>query len=571
MAITNPLLRVLYGSGTLPTAGNSTQGSMYVVTGTSVSNGIYDAALYFDLDNKRYQIQATEGNHVANALKLQLNGTQLGNAYNGASEVTWNIPLAAANAVGLMSTGAQTFAGAKTFNGAVTLKSTLAVQGTTTAYSVNPAADNTYTLGSSTSNRWKDVYAVNFHGALDGNATTATTADKVAQALIFQDLAGTQTESYNGSGERTITLSDLVAAGQTIPVSMLPAAALERIFAYADQAAAQTALNNGDIQAGDLVQIGTSGIMYYVKETTSGSTTTLSLEEFTAGVASVADHVGGVLSLSLGNSAASTYNGSSDLSFNIPYATNTVAGILSTSEQVIGGAKTFNAGATFASTITANGAVAINATTTAQDIVSKTSGQYNLGSSSNLWNNVYANTFVGYLNGKAKEAGYLTNALIFSSNATGFGAGSYNGSGEVTIGTFVPSTASQGGSAGFVPGPAANQLDRVLRSDGTWSQIIGGNGITVSKNGSFTISHSNAVTERVSYLGTSSDKTIDLGDGGSFVIPAIKYDAQGHITAATGPTITIGALDIDQELTSGLHVATIEGVEIYSGVEWGTF
>ena len=46
-----------------------------------------------------------------------------------------------------------------------------------------PSADNTYYLGGS-SNRWKNIYAVTFTGALDGNAATASIATNAAYATV---------------------------------------------------------------------------------------------------------------------------------------------------------------------------------------------------------------------------------------------------------------------------------------------------------------------------------------------------------------------------------------------------
>lgn len=48
---------------------------------------------------------------------------------------------------------------------------------------ISPATTNKYNLGSS-SLKWKDVYATTFHGALDGNADTATSASKLGTTTV---------------------------------------------------------------------------------------------------------------------------------------------------------------------------------------------------------------------------------------------------------------------------------------------------------------------------------------------------------------------------------------------------
>ena len=64
--------------------------------------------------------------------------------------------------------------------------------------------DNT-AIGSS-SNGFKDIYATTFHGALSGNATSATTASKVSSSLTVNGLKS-GTASYNGSSNVVLNLA----------------------------------------------------------------------------------------------------------------------------------------------------------------------------------------------------------------------------------------------------------------------------------------------------------------------------------------------------------------------------
>jgi hypothetical protein len=575
MASTNTLLRVMYGSTTLPTA--KLEGSMYVLTSATASNGIYSAGLYFDLDSKRYQINSTEADHVGHTAAIQLNGVALGSSYDGHENVTWNIPLAGAastTAAGLVSNAAQTFYGAKTFNAAVTFSNTIAVKNTATMRAILPEATTTYDIGS-TSKKWSNVYASTFHGDLDGNATSATSADYVGHNLNIKDINSNTTKTYNGSDTVEVTLTDLVGAGNTIPVALIPPAALERIVTYASQEAAQTALTNGDIQAGDMVHITGNGIMYYVKESTSGGTTTTTLEEFTAGVAAKAAQTVGLLTMQIGGTNVTTFDGHENTTFNVPFATDSAAGVVSTAAQTFAGNKTFKNNVIINGTLTANSTIAVKNTATMRSIIPEATETYTLGSSDKKWSNVYATTFTGDLVGTANKANETTGSITFSSatlaNATGITGSSFNGSGNVTVGVFKPAAASAGGSTGLVPAPASGDVAKVLRSNGYWASLTGTNGINIvtTANDAFSIGHSNSVTSAT--IGPNDGATINVAAGGSFTIPNFTYDTYGHVTSGTTRTVTINALTVTQHLTEGLKVATVGSTDIYSGVMWETF
>lgn len=106
------------------------------------------------------------------------------------------------------------------------------------------------------------------------------------------DVTGSTTESFNGSKNVTIntTISTINAEKLTgtidanrlpeIPISKIPAAAMERLYVVESQSAAMSLT----IQEGDVVQIGSGGPMYFcVSE--SASTFATKFKEFTAGSA----------------------------------------------------------------------------------------------------------------------------------------------------------------------------------------------------------------------------------------------------------------------------------------------
>jgi hypothetical protein len=106
------------------------------------------------------------------------------------------------------------------------------------------------------------------------------------------DVTGSTTESFNGSKNVTIntTISTINAEKLTgtinadrlpeIPISKIPAAAMERLYVVESQSAAMSLT----IQEGDVVQIGSGGPMYFcVSE--SASTFATKFKVFTAGAA----------------------------------------------------------------------------------------------------------------------------------------------------------------------------------------------------------------------------------------------------------------------------------------------
>ena len=72
---------------------------------------------------------------------------------------------------------------------------------------IAPSANNTYTLGTS-SLKWSNVYATTFTGSLSGNATTATTANRLNKTL---NLTGNVTGSVNLNADGTANLATTIA------------------------------------------------------------------------------------------------------------------------------------------------------------------------------------------------------------------------------------------------------------------------------------------------------------------------------------------------------------------------
>lgn len=159
-----------------------------------------------------------------------------------------------------------------------------------TAATVTPNASGTAAVGTSTK------YAREDHvHPLQTNVETATKLATPRVIAIAGAVSGSTT--FDGSSNVSInsTLNGFDASKITsgtlnadrlpnIPIEKLPAGALERMFVMESQNAAINAVKTGTIQEGDVVQIGSKGLMYFCIDdaaTTFGN----AFKEFTAGSA----------------------------------------------------------------------------------------------------------------------------------------------------------------------------------------------------------------------------------------------------------------------------------------------
>lgn len=134
-------------------------------------------------------------------------------------------------------------------------------------------------------------------------------------------------------------------------------------------------------------------------------------------------------------------------------------------------------------------------------------------------------------------------------------ATSVTGASELELSTTAQTYLTVDGTAYKLklPASAANHNQTVSSKNGTASavtfgtddvvQLTSGKGISVignATNKTITFDHTNEVTGQ-NNLGGTSDET--PGYGGSFFVPYLSYDSNGHITAAGTKTVTIPASD----------------------------
>ena len=108
---------------------------------------------------------------------------------------------------------------------------------------IAPNTDNTYTLGLSTSNRWANVFATTFTGALTGNATTATSATTAATLATPRAINGV---NFDGSAAITVPAAAGTLTGSTL-ASGVTASSLTSVGTLGTLAVSGGVTNTGGI------------------------------------------------------------------------------------------------------------------------------------------------------------------------------------------------------------------------------------------------------------------------------------------------------------------------------------
>ena len=159
------------------------------------------------------------------------------------------------------------------------------------------------------------------NGDVNGNATTATTLATSRQISVKVGNATAGSANFNGGADATITVPQVdasVVTTGTLPLSVLPQGALERLIKVENQEA-RFALTTGDVQLGDSVlQIDTDTMYIVVDVDHLGDAT--GYEEYAAGtavLAETAEKVANALTVQKNGATQFTYDGSSAQTINI--------------------------------------------------------------------------------------------------------------------------------------------------------------------------------------------------------------------------------------------------------------
>ena len=129
-----------------------------------------------------------------------------------------------------------------------------------------------------------------FTGNLSGNATTATTLQTSRQISVKIGNGTAGTANFNGGANAAIVIPQVdasVVTTGTLPLSVLPQGALERLVKVADEEA-RFALTTDDVQLGDSVLQIDTDTMYIVIDT-AHLNSAAGYEEYAAGTAVLAE------------------------------------------------------------------------------------------------------------------------------------------------------------------------------------------------------------------------------------------------------------------------------------------
>jgi hypothetical protein len=327
------------------------------------------------------------------------------NISSAGNVVTWNLPDASTTARGAVTTSAQTFAGLKTFNNGATINGGAILNGGTNAnggLTVSGATTNTsnLTLGvtsattpAAATDRYLSVNAagnVTLNSISAINSVTAGGNTMTGPALTYN--TGTTGTDFNISSTGNIATWNLPDASTTARGAVTTGAQTfggAKTFANGATVNNGSTLNGGTTANGGLTVSGattnTSNLTLGVTSaTTPGAATDRYLSVNAAGNVTL-NNISNVSSVTAGGSTltgALTYNsGTAGADFNIssagnvvtwnlPDASTTARGAVTTGVQTFGGAKTFangltvNNGSTLNAGTTANGGLTVSGATT---------------------------------------------------------------------------------------------------------------------------------------------------------------------------------------------------------------
>ena len=172
-----------------------------------------------------------------------------------------------------------------------------------------------------------------FTGNLNGNATTATTLQTSRQISVKIGNGTAGTANFNGGANAAITIPQVdasVVTTGTLPLSVLPQGALERLVKVADEEA-RFALTTDNVQLGDSVLQIDTDTMYIVIDTAQLNNDA-GYEEYAAGTAVLAERVENALTVQKNGVQQFVYDGSTARILNIALGFSDLSGTIAANQ-----------------------------------------------------------------------------------------------------------------------------------------------------------------------------------------------------------------------------------------------
>ena len=175
-----------------------------------------------------------------------------------------------------------------------------------------------------------------FTGSLSGNATTATTLQTARQISVKIGNGTAGTANFNGGANAAIVIPQVdasVVTTGTLPLSVLPQGALERLVKVADEEA-RFALTTDNVQLGDSVLQIDTDTMYIVIDTAQLNSDA-GYEEYAAGtavLAKTAEKVQNQLTVQKNGETQFVYDGSMARTINIASSFADLTGQIATNQ-----------------------------------------------------------------------------------------------------------------------------------------------------------------------------------------------------------------------------------------------